>query len=172
MIVMKFGGTSVGNAERILGVAKIIKNFHKKEDIIVIVSALKGTTDKLIGIFNQYKSGLVKEAIADMLNLYELHMLTLDRLRLPIPQRNQIQRTLSNLFGELSIYLMVQQEYSGKDYDYAVSFGERFSSVLLTEAINKDGSDIAQAIDSGKVIVTTNEFGNARALIPQCIKQA
>src|SRR3712207_300243 len=100
-IVMKFGGSSVANAERIIAVAEIISSFHKKDDIVVIVSALQGTTDKLIVIFNKYKSGQGNEAQTDIQNLYEHHLQVLDGLRLPSSRYTDIKRKLSELFGLL-----------------------------------------------------------------------
>jgi len=47
MIVMKFGGTSVGDGKRILDAAKLIKNETRKK--VVVVSAMGGVTDKLVG---------------------------------------------------------------------------------------------------------------------------
>ena len=48
MKVLKFGGTSVGSVKSILSLKKIVENEAKSEDIIVVVSALGGITDKLI----------------------------------------------------------------------------------------------------------------------------
>ena len=48
IIVQKFGGTSVGTVERIDAVADIIKNASKSHDVIVVVSAMGGETNKLI----------------------------------------------------------------------------------------------------------------------------
>ena len=53
MIVMKFGGTSVGSAKSILNVKKIVESAQKP--IIVVVSALGGITDKLIQILENYQ---------------------------------------------------------------------------------------------------------------------
>jgi len=47
MKVLKFGGTSVGSVKSILSLKKIVENEAKSEDIIVVVSALGGITDKL-----------------------------------------------------------------------------------------------------------------------------
>lgn len=54
LIVMKFGGTSVGNCEKIKGVAKIVANEKAKgNDVVVAVSAMSGETDKLVGFVNE-----------------------------------------------------------------------------------------------------------------------
>ena len=50
-IVMKFGGTSVGSVERIKNVSNIVKNeFDKGNQIVVVLSAMAGETDRLIGL--------------------------------------------------------------------------------------------------------------------------
>ena len=50
IIVQKFGGTSVGSDERITAVAKIIKQANDKERVVVVVSAMSGETNRLIGL--------------------------------------------------------------------------------------------------------------------------
>ena len=49
-IVLKFGGTSVGSIQRIKEVSKIIKSYSKKYNVIVLSSAMSGTTNKLINM--------------------------------------------------------------------------------------------------------------------------
>jgi len=50
IIVQKFGGTSVGSDERISAVAEIIKQANDKERVVVVVSAMSGETNRLIGL--------------------------------------------------------------------------------------------------------------------------
>ncbi|MEY2789697.1 MAG: hypothetical protein RLZZ34_2840, partial [Verrucomicrobiota bacterium] len=51
LIVQKFGGTSVGNTERIQNVARRVAQYRAKGDqVVVVVSAMSGVTDKLIGL--------------------------------------------------------------------------------------------------------------------------
>ena len=54
IIVQKFGGTSVGTVERIDAVADIIKNASKSHDVIVVVSAMGGETNKLIELSRHF----------------------------------------------------------------------------------------------------------------------
>ena len=54
LIVMKFGGTSVGSIDRIKNVAKIIaKKKDEGHDVIVAASAMSGETDRLIGLLKE-----------------------------------------------------------------------------------------------------------------------
>jgi len=50
IVVLKFGGTSVGSISRIQKVAEIIKKYSKKYKVIVLSSAMSGTTNKLINL--------------------------------------------------------------------------------------------------------------------------
>ena len=50
IILLKFGGTSVGSIQRIKKVSKIIKSYSKKYRVIVLSSAMSGTTNKLINM--------------------------------------------------------------------------------------------------------------------------
>ena len=54
LIVQKFGGTSVGTVERIQQVAEKVKKFREAgDDVVVVVSAMSGETNRLIGLANQ-----------------------------------------------------------------------------------------------------------------------
>ena len=54
IIVQKFGGTSVGSDERISAVAQIIKNAKKDNQVIVVVSAMSGETNRLINLAKSF----------------------------------------------------------------------------------------------------------------------
>jgi aspartate kinase len=57
LIVQKYGGTSVGNIERIKAVAKrVVETKKQNNDVVVVVSAMSGETDKLIGLAGQVSS--------------------------------------------------------------------------------------------------------------------
>jgi len=54
LIVQKYGGTSVGTTERIANVAERVKRARKHgDDVVVVVSAMSGETDRLIKLANQ-----------------------------------------------------------------------------------------------------------------------
>ena len=53
IVVMKFGGTSVGDVEKINNVSKIISNNYTKHKIIVVLSAMAGVTNNLQKLINE-----------------------------------------------------------------------------------------------------------------------
>src|ERR1700722_4815661 len=77
--VHKFGGTSVGNAERYKGVTEIVISLDRKVPPAIVVSAMKGVTDKLINLSHKAQK---KDAsyVADLEELKKLHLLTITQL--------------------------------------------------------------------------------------------
>lgn len=171
MKVMKFGGSSLENGQRMLTVADIVENYSNKEQVIVVVSAMYKVTDRLITIFENYKARNFEKAFEEIKYLYALHKETIDIVGLSQKKNKQVTKKLIKLFGDLHIYLTLSDHYSAIDYDYCISFGERLSSYLLEAVLQKQGIP-AKTVDASKVIVANDEFGNAKALIKATEKQA
>lgn len=165
MKVMKFGGTSIGDGQCILHVAQIVKQYRENERLVVVVSAMRGVTDRLYQICKNYKSGAVNDAFADLNKLYESHKQALNSFRLNGRYKRSDQE-LMQLFGQLIVFLTLQKEYSSWGCDYVVSYGERFSSFLLSKALQRQGV-AAKYVESSQFIVTNDEFGNARVLMEE-----
>ena len=62
-IVLKFGGTSVGNGKKIDNVCNIIQKVKKDNQVIVVSSALQSTTDELLELSEDAKKGKINEKI-------------------------------------------------------------------------------------------------------------
>ncbi|MEW6652196.1 MAG: aspartate kinase [Bacteroidota bacterium] len=172
MIVLKFGGSSVGSAERIDGVISILIHsyINKKKKIAVVFSAFQGVTDKLIEIGklaferkNSYK--------AEIEQLIERHYDTAFRLN-PTGKHEQIVERLDLLFDDLKevthgVYLV--RELTPRTLDYIQSFGERLSNTIITETLCNRGVE-AEYLDACKLLKTNSEFGNAKVNFPVTIK--
>ena len=163
---MKFGGSSLGTGQRMLHVAGIIKEFSQKEQVVVVASAIYKVTDKLVSIFQKYKAENYKGAFEEIRLLYKIHKHALSDLGLPKEQHAHLEKVLTKLFGNLSIYLVVNNSYSVIDYDYCISFGERLSSRLLAAALRKIEIN-AKAIDASRVIIANDDFSDAKVLIEE-----
>ncbi|OGG26281.1 hypothetical protein A2960_04885 [Candidatus Gottesmanbacteria bacterium RIFCSPLOWO2_01_FULL_39_12b] len=170
MKIMKFGGTSVGDGKKILHVAKIVKDYSEEDRVVVVVSAMSGVTDKFISVFKMFKERQHSSGLIALGELYEKHVLALNELGFKNGRYLTIQSNLRNLFGELLTYLSFKDEYTVKDYDHVVSYGERLSCLLVYSALSKLDQD-TELVDSAKLIVTTNDFGNAKALLAETEKQ-
>ena len=171
MKIMKFGGTSVGSGSKILHVAHIIKGYFEKERIVVVISAMCGVTDTLVSIYGDFKEKNFTRGLKKLRSLFELHINTLEELKFDRQEYETIKNLMKNLFGQLLTHLILQMNFSPRDYDYAISFGEKFSCLLLSKTLQKIGIQ-ARTVDSSQIIVTTNNFTNARALLDNTLEQA
>ena len=156
MIIMKFGGTSVGNAERIANVANIIKNNLGKKPVIV-VSAVTKMTDALIRLANECAQGkgdetleLIKKTHYDILEKLQLDKILIE---------NDVQE-----IEELAIKTKSSGRIDNKTLDLFQSFGERISSKIVAAELNKIGVNAKAVISWELGFLTDSEFGDAEPL--------
>jgi aspartate kinase len=167
MRVMKFGGTSVGDADAIARTATIIRQHAGAGPVVAVVSAMSGITNTLLATADAAARGnseVVETARAVILAPHRTALLQL----VPGGERQrQSLATLGSLVDEVarmlySVYVL--RELSPRARDRIVSFGERMSSVLVAAHLNENGT-LAQAVDADQLIVTDSEFGSAAPLL-------
>ncbi len=163
MKVLKFGGSSVGSAERILNVLEIIIEKYKKSKFICVVfSAFQGVTDQLIKMGNLAASGnekyktLFDEVCQKHIDIAKTLLSTKTRKT----ALNEINHRLKNL-EEILYGVFLVKELTPKTLDYIMSFGERLSAFIISESL-KDKELDNIFVDSRNLIVTDDLFGNAR----------
>jgi aspartate kinase len=126
MLVMKFGGTSVGDAERIRAVSAIIRERLPKKPV-VIVSAVSGTTNALLEIAKESKRESRLELVAA---LSERHLKIIKDLSLD-------EELLKPELEELTALAEEKKKLDKKRLDHFVSFGERMSAKIVAAALVK-----------------------------------
>ena len=119
MIVMKFGGSSVANAERIRQVAEIVRSQLDRRPILVL-SAMGDTTDHLL----EAADIALKTRHYKIDKIEELHLSTIDELKLGDEGTKIISPLLLEL-NNLFMGIALIRELTGRTRDYLVSFGER-----------------------------------------------
>jgi aspartate kinase len=157
MIVMKFGGTSVESAEAIQRVAGIVKSRLDRKPIVV-VSAMGKTTNRLLKIANLAVGGQRDEALRELISLRDFHL-----------RESGMERTVDEHFQELAELvkgLAVLGELTPRSIDAISSFGERLSSLIVTNYFQHHGLN-AVHVDSRKVIVTDHRHTQAIPLFDQ-----
>jgi aspartokinase/homoserine dehydrogenase 1 len=136
MKVLKFGGTSVGSVESILSLKKIVE--AEEEQVIVVVSALGGITDKLIATSQLALQG--DEAWkAEFEAMQQRHHDMVDAIIPDESSRTTLLKTLDELFEQLrSIYygVFLIHDLSAKTQAAIVSYGERLSSHIVATLVN------------------------------------
>jgi aspartokinase/homoserine dehydrogenase 1 len=160
MKVLKFGGSSVANAENIGRVADIIAS-RGGERLAVVVSAMQGTTDTLIELGREAESN----GKTNFKKLYEVHNshLTAANALLPKDRIRDVSEFFEISFNEVQNLLdgvSLVRELSPRTLDKILSFGELLSSRLLAELLISKGIDAAWA-DSRSLIMTDAAFGKA-----------
>ena len=161
MLVLKFGGTSVGSSETMKKVREIVHQSLKSDDIILVVSAMGGTTDQLIDCGKKAAAG--NELYKSILTAIEERHLTTVKELIPVQHQSHVLSFTKTYCNELEdilngIYLL--GELSARTLDRIMSFGELMSSRMLAAAFAVDGTN-SEWIDARQVIRTNNHFGNA-----------
>ena len=126
---MKFGGSSVANAERIRHVAGIVKSQIKRKPVLVL-SAMGDTTDLLLETAEE----AVSRGTFSLSEIKELHLKTMEELGLSESQ-TEIKELLEKLERLLSGISLIR-EISARARDYLVSFGERMSVRIAAAYFN------------------------------------
>ena len=162
MIVCKFGGTSVGDAEAIARTATIIARRADRQPIVV-VSALGGATNTLIQIAEQAAKGQLIGAIRAVENLRDRH---LEQTRILLGEdesASDVASELSAMFDELASLaeaLTTLGDLTPRSLDAIASLGEQMSSVLVVAAFVRHGLP-AVHVDAREVMITDNQYTRA-----------
>jgi aspartate kinase len=157
MIVHKFGGASIKDAEGIKNVAKIISAMQEVPSLIV-VSALGKTTNKLESVVREHwkRSGKATELLSAIRTEHEGLIGQL------WPQGGGPLDEVNDLFVELEWALEDEpRDDFNYEYDQIVSFGELLSTTILSSYLNEIGFRHAW-VDARDLIKTDNNFRDAR----------
>ena len=154
MKVLKFGGTSVGSVESILSLKRIVE--AESDNVIVVVSALGGITDKLIATSKMAVGG--DERYAEEIDaMARRHHEMADAVVKDEAKHARLAATIDTLIEQLrSIYygVFLIRDLSPKTMAAIVSYGERLSSQIVAELI-----DGAKWYDSRTFVKTEHKHG-------------
>ena len=162
MIVMKFGGTSVGDATAIRRTTEIVRGRLARKPVVV-VSALAGTTNALLAAAEQAAAGQLVAAIAAVEQMRERHLAAVTELAGDSPDGEDLAATESALLDELAHLveaLSVLGHVTPRSTDAIASFGEQLSAPIVTLTFRRAGID-AVLVDARRVLVTDAQFGRA-----------
>jgi aspartate kinase len=173
VIVCKFGGTSVGDAEAIARTATII-GARRERQPIVVVSALAGATNGLLAIAEQAARGQLIGALRSIEALRERH-LQQTQLLLAADEAvaDDIASEISAVFDELAMLadaLGTLGDLTPRSLDAIASLGEQMSSVLIVAAFKLRGLP-AVHVDARQVVITDERYTKAEPL-PDAIAEA
>lgn len=161
MQVLKFGGTSVANAENINKVVAVVKEAVKKDTTVVVVSALGGVTDLLLGAAMLAAEG--DEAYKEKLAVIEQRHLETVKQLIPVASQSQLLSLVKKSCNEIEdicngIFLL--RELTPRSKDRIGSYGEWISSQIIAAKFKADGIDCIWK-DSRELISTNSAFTTA-----------
>lgn len=162
MLVMKFGGTSVGDGERLAGVGRLVAA-RRAEGPVVVVSAMAGVTDQLLALSTASRDKDRTAADAALRALGDRHRAAIEALDLrngdAAELRDGVARELLRL-GDLSMGVSLLGVLPPSTQDAIAAAGETLSAPLAAAALRQQGLDVA-LVDPRDVVKTDASYGSA-----------
>ena len=162
-VAFKFGGSSLLGADRLLHAAALVRDAAAASQVTVVVSAIKGVTDTLLGIAAKLAHNDFAKARDSAQNLVVFHLDVLDGLQLSEHDHAQVLHELQLLARDL-LHETPKRGPVAVDpalLDRLASFGERFCVRLFAAALNKLGI-VAVPVASSDFVLTCDTFQDAK----------
>lgn len=167
-LVLKYGGTSISSAKDIQAITNYINSLSKHNEIVIVCSAISGTTDDLIEISQSIKKenkDKAEQLASKIINRHkQLAKQTIKKLTI----RKKLLEKLDVDFRELVALIegiVLLGEVTPRSMDYLISFGERLSIKLISFAINDIGKKSISLTGKEVGIVTDSNFGESKPLM-------
>lgn len=162
LLVMKFGGTSMGSAESLRTVTSICRQEFSARPTVVTVSAMSKITDLLLDAMHRAERG-DDEGMQEVISrIAKRHNETCDLL-LPPDRAEETKEKIASLllrFDEISRGMSLLRERPPRALDEALTIGELMSATLLVDFLESEGQP-AKVVAGYEVIVTDAIHGNA-----------
>jgi bifunctional aspartokinase / homoserine dehydrogenase 1 len=162
LLVMKFGGTSVGSAECIRRAAEIVRSAQNRYQVVVVVSAMGGVTDQIVEVLHKAKAGWADDVAVICQALRKRHAAAVTDLFRPGARETaaasvgSVMDRLADVCSGVTKVAALPPQIS----DIALSLGEEMSAKILAAYLEQQGIPAA-FVDSGQCIITDGKFGEA-----------
>lgn len=164
MDVLKFGGTSVANADALRKVIAIVQERHvSSQRLVAVLSATSGTTDALLALARAAGRGLFDEVAMRVEDLRDRHFGIVDDLISGGAARLSTRERVSSMIDSLSSYcqgMAFLGECTPQSLDEVASHGERLSTTIVAGALQDAGLN-AVWFDARSVMRTNESFTEA-----------
>lgn len=166
LLIMKFGGTSMGSADRIRVAARILMEQQRQRPVAVVVSAMSKVTDLLLESLLRAEAGDRAGLDANVQKLQDRHVECCHEL-LPKAKQEPVLVGIHFLISEfqrIANGMMMLADRPPRSADEAVAIGERLAALLMAACLEAENIR-SVAINASDVIVTDAVFGNATPLM-------
>ena len=167
LVVMKFGGTSVGDASCIARAAQIAASAAGENSVLVVVSAMSSVTNRLIEAATLAESGESAKAQEILKAIRHLHEATLRELALDAETRIQLMSHIDRVLADakrLCEGTALLRELTPRSLDVISSLGERLSAPIVAAMIAALGT-ASEPVEATELIVTDGFYGGAEPLM-------
>jgi len=168
VVAFKFGGTSLLGAERMLHAARLVGPVARASQVVVIVSAMKSVTDRLLAVAQLLAERKNQHARAEAEAVLRLHHAVLCELALDVEEHDRVSYELDSLGRDL-LHAVPAFDYVAATpelFDRLASFGERFSARLFAAALEQS-SVPAVPVCSSDFVLTCDTFRDAKPHLEQ-----
>jgi len=164
VVVQKFGGTSVADPDAIQRLINIVRQARSRDGRgpAVVVSAMSGVTDSLLGIAAAAGGGRVDDALSRLEQLRERHVTAAAALA-PSEAKGALGTQITAQFDDLvsiARALSVIREVSARSLDVVAAAGELLSSRIVAAALHEAGIP-AEWVDARRVVITNGDHTRA-----------
>jgi aspartate kinase len=163
---MKFGGTSVGDAQCFVRVAGIVAAQQARQPVVV-VSAMSGVTNTLLTLARQAQGGDLRSVTLQTAALMNRHtavvaeaILSPDEARNALTALAAFEQEMTSILTGISLV----REASPRSLDAIAAYGEKMSSAVLA-AVLRDRGCPAQAVSAEDLIITDDSHGQAEPML-------
>jgi aspartate kinase len=173
ILAFKFGGTSLLGAKRMLHAAALVRDAAVHSQVVVIVSAMKGVTDRLLGIASLLSQGNAGRARFEAQSVVRLHEDALSELAAAHPECDRASLYDLRLLGRdllHEVFTSRQASCEAELCDRLASFGERFSARLFSAALCALGVS-AVPVSSSDFVRTCETFRDAQPDLAETRRQ-
>ncbi|GAB4365768.1 MAG: aspartate kinase [Bryobacter sp.] len=166
LLIMKFGGTSMGSADRIKVAADITRQASQSRPTAIVVSAMSKVTDLLLTTLRNAEEGDADSVRENIRTLESRHGQACRDLLPEIRQASVLAslHALVQEFERLANGILMLAERPPRSVDEALAIGERASATLMAAYLDATGTP-ALAVNARELIATDSNFGNANPLM-------
>jgi len=167
-LVLKYGGTSIATPKNVKDIVKHLSSLKKGNQIVIVCSAISGTTDDLIEISNLIKKER-KDKVKQLTNkIIQKHKKFAQQTISKSKVRKQLLADLNSDFMKLVALvdgMILLWEITPRSLDYLISYGERLSSKIVSAALVDQGMKSEPFTGKQIGIVTDSNFGESKPLL-------
>ncbi|WP_449257719.1 lysine-sensitive aspartokinase 3 [Chlorobium limicola] len=170
MAVMKFGGTSVGNARAMQQAIDLVVREQRNGTPLVVLSACSGITNKLVRLADAAGRSDIDEALMLAGEVRAHHLSLIEELITDQAAKPELAAKVDGYVSKLEMLARgvdIVGELTERSKDMFCSFGELLSTTVFSAAMIEQGYQ-AEWVDVRRVMITDDNFGAARPITPVC----